>query len=357
MQEDIINIDTTNMKEEEIKIVNEVYKIKQQIEISQLQEKIKANKNIAVQEKIENITNDTKIQEKYEEMLKSTPTTLLGKVNEEYEPTFEQTYLKEEDKIKNKYQDIKEELEKYGMLSSASKIIVIKNGNDIEGFLEYQTKKDGENVKIKVTSLYMKGQKKDIRDELINNLSEHISDISVSVDFDNVVTNSLSLQSIPETNNDIVLDALEPEDLNLQSIDEITTNPDILNSLNAEQLKAITELVQNRKIDFIDVDKGIGVTGTNEVLTAKKQGDDYVIEKPSVLNDPEFKIDDSLASYQPSPKIEEEVIEEKGPTLVKKNTNRRKQGYVDALIFTLITGFAAGILTTLSFLIIYIKLG
>ena len=343
------------MNEEEQELVKKIYKIKEQIEIEQLKGKVKTNKNIAIKEKIDDITNDDETQAKYNEMIKDTPTTLLEKVTEEQEKQFDENYLKEENKIKEKYQKELEKLNNNNMLSEPNKIIVVKSGNKIEGFIEYQTNQHDDKLNINVISLYINGYKKNVQEKLINILSEKVNtnQLPTNIDMDNVITNIPSLQTVKEAPS-IALDVLEPQDLKLHTIEDIEKNPDLLDNLTTDQMQALKKLVEEDAV-FIDLEKGIGVNEQEEVLNAKQSGDDYVVEIPKVLNDDNFKIDESLNNYQPNVEIQPEE-EPKGIQMVKKNHDRRKQGYVDALVFTLVTGFVAGIFTTLSFLIIYMKL-
>ena len=356
MEEVIIN--ALNISEDKKQMKKKIYQIKEQMEIEQLKGKVKTNKNIAIQEKIDDITNDDKIQAEYDEKIKNTDETLLEKVTEEQVKHFDKDYEKEETKIKEKYQKELEKLEKHNMLSEPNKIIVIKSENKIEGFIEYQTINHDNTLDINVISLYINGQKKMVQEKLINSLSEGIvaNSLKTNIDMDNVITNIPSLQTVPEYTPSISLDILEPQDLKLHTIEDIEQNPELLNNLTTEQMQALKKLVEEDAV-FIDLEKGIGVTEQDTVLNAKQNGDDYVVEMPSILNDENFKIDESLNNYQPSIEVKKEEEKQEPPQLVKKNYNKKKQGYVDALVFTLITGFVAGIFTTLSFLIIYMKLG
>ena len=65
------------MNEEEQELVKKIYKIKEQIEIEQLKGKVKTNKNIAIKEKIDDITNDDETQAKYNEMIKKFESKLI----------------------------------------------------------------------------------------------------------------------------------------------------------------------------------------------------------------------------------------------------------------------------------------
>lgn len=359
--ETVIEIDTMKINPAGKLLLRDIYQIKKEIELTTTKKIQEEQKKRQIQMTLNDIVKNPELQKQYEKQ----DLTLLKTVTNEYQRLHENNWQQELEQIEKKYQEINQKIDKYGILAPLKKIIVLMQDDTIKGFLEYCINYENEEVVIDVDSLYVQNQNVTISQGLIKLLEFKINELSmykkINVNFKQVVTNDPTLVNIEETSADMNLETLEKQDLELYTLQDIEQNPELLDNLTNEQIKALTELVaSDEDIVKVDLEKSLAINSQQEILNAKKEGNNYIIEKPTTLDELDnYKLDDSLSLYKQGPVVEDDytpTLEKKDPVYVKTKTNRKKQGYADALIFTLLTGFCAGILTTVCFLVVYFKL-
>lgn len=116
------------------------------------------------------------------------------------------------------------------------------------------------------------------------------------------------------------LDNILKKESEIITVEDFKSNPELLEHLNKEQLKEISYRMKNENNDDLKTDNSLN----NITFEDKSGGENYGYQK--VLSN--------------------------GHSVIE--TDSKKQGYVDALVLSLLSGFASGVLFTL--VILYIKL-
>ncbi len=202
-----------------------------------------------------------------------------------------------DDDIQNKLQQKKQEyqlkISNIGEINSDNKDkFIMMIDNRLVGYIKYQ-QTDG----INVDSIY--GETDDIIKELLKELFK-----SKDLHFKHALCN-------------LDLDSILKDVARTITIEDFKKDPDLLTKLTKDQLAEISLAIKS-----------------------KQNMDDY-------------KVDNSETDYSPSPeKVGFQKVITNGHSIVEND--QKKQGFVDALVLALLSGFTAGVFSTL--LVIFIKL-
>ncbi len=204
------------------------------------------------------------------------------------------------ERLKNKKENCLEKIDKLGKIGVVNndRFIIVYGKSKLYGFIKYRHTIDS----IHVDSIY--GETKEIITRMLHEFKDNIF-----IDFSQAICN-LEIDDIIRNFNRTVLK------------DDVIKNPNLIDKLTKEQLLEILNSIKGESINHVN----------------------------------NFSEEDSIAGGSFGEVAFQKTISN-GHSILDDSTNRTRQGFVDALILSLIAGFFGGIITTLLIIFIKIKTG